>query len=49
MSEEEIIAWVHDYDPHATDAECLECYKIYRMYYDEGQSHRVSLQYAGLM
>jgi hypothetical protein len=48
MDFEDIITWVRQYQPHMSDDECIEVYKVYRDYYDEGQSHVVSMQYAGL-
>ena len=49
MSTEEIVAWVRRYCPYYDEEECIEAYKIYRDYRDEGQNHTVSLQYAGLL
>lgn len=49
MTNEEIIKWVRSKIGEASEEECLECYKIYRQYRDEGQSNIVSLQYAGLI
>lgn len=50
MSDDEAVNWVRkclgynvDYD------EAIVMYNIYRSYRDEGQSHEVSKQYAGLM
>lgn len=48
MGTQEIIAWVHRFNPHDTDEECLAAYEIYQAYRSEGQSDIVSKQYAGL-
>lgn len=49
MNTAEIVAWVRRYCPYYDEDECVEAYKIYRDYHDEGQNHTVSLQYAGLL
>lgn len=49
MSYEEIIAWVRRFRPYATEEECLEHWRIYKSYRDEGERHIVCKQYAGLL
>lgn len=43
------VIFVHKFVPDATEQECIEKYKIYRSYRDEGQSDLISRQYAGLL
>lgn len=50
MTQEEIINWVSEQVGYPiSDEECLDMYEIYRQYRDEGQSHEVSKQYAGML
>ena len=50
MSNEEIIAWVSKQIGYQIqEEEALEMYEIYRSYRDEGQSHEVAKQYAGML
>lgn len=50
MSEAEIIAWVRQQVGFNMEAlSCLNAYKLYQMYREEGQTHQVSKQYAGLL
>lgn len=49
MERDEAIEWVLSICPWMTYEEAREAYGIYRMYRDEGQSHEVSKQYAGLL
>lgn len=49
MNTEEICAWVRRFRPYFNEEECLEAYKVFRDYYDEGQSRHVCLMYAGLL
>ena len=49
MNNDEIINWVaKQVGYNISDDEALEMYEIYRQYRDEGQSHEVSKQYAGM-
>ncbi len=48
MSTDEIVAWVHRFNPYDTVEECIEAYNTYQAYRSEGQSDIVSKQYAGL-
>lgn len=49
MTNEEIITWIWEQVGYKMDdEECLQRYEIYRQYRDEGQSHEVSKQYAGI-
>lgn len=49
MNDAIIIQWVHQFAPWMSDTEALEAYRVYRSYYDEGQTALVSRQYAGLL
>jgi hypothetical protein len=50
MTNEEIITWVCECLGYGvSDEDALDMYNIYRSYRDEGQSHVVSKQYAGLL
>lgn len=50
MSNDEIVNWISENLGYAVDyEEALYIYSIYRSYRDEGQSHEVSKQYAGLL
>ena len=48
MPYELAIQWVKSIVGNIPDDEAWEKYKIYDMYRSEGQSHIVSLQYAGM-
>lgn len=50
MTQDEIINWVlEQVGYYISDEEALDMYEIYRQYRDEGQSHEVSKQYAGML
>lgn len=43
------VNYVRRFDPHCSEEDAIEKYRIYRSYRDEGQSERISRQYAGLL
>lgn len=49
MTTQEIVEWVRKIQPSYTEEECLDAWRIYKSYRDEGQSVVVSKQYAGLL
>jgi hypothetical protein len=52
MSRDEIINWIVEIAPWMAsedDETILDVYETYRQYRDDGQSHEISKQYAGLL
>ncbi len=43
------VNYVRRFDPHCSEEDAIERYRVYRSYRDEGQNESISRQYAGLL